>query len=109
MGKAVRVGKSVKSGIKVGDRVGVGAQSGACLRGDCEKCSQDFEQHCPNEFVQTYASKWPNGDKASGGFAKYWRGSGDFVFSLPDGLASEAAAPMLCGKPYAMCRARVVG
>jgi alcohol dehydrogenase (NADP+) len=35
VGQAVKVGKNVK-GIKVGDRVGVGAQSGSCLT--CEMC-----------------------------------------------------------------------
>jgi alcohol dehydrogenase (NADP+) len=41
VGKAVRVGKDVPTGIKVGDRVGVGAQSGAChnQKGDCEACA----------------------------------------------------------------------
>ena len=40
IGHAVRVGSKVK-GIKVGDRVGVGAQSGACMNqhGDCEACA----------------------------------------------------------------------
>ena len=98
VGKAIRVGKNVDGGIKIGDRVGVGAQSGSCLRGDCDQCSHDLEQHCQNQFVQTYGSKWPSGDTARGGFAKYWRGSGDFVFLIPESLASEDAAPMLCGK-----------
>ena len=75
----------------------IGAQSGACLKGDCEACSHDFEQHC-HQMVQTYASNWPSGDQARGGFARYWRGSGDFVFSIPEALSSEAVAPMLCGK-----------
>jgi D-arabinose 1-dehydrogenase-like Zn-dependent alcohol dehydrogenase len=35
VGKAVKVGQNVK-GIKLGDRVGVGAQSGSCL--ECEHC-----------------------------------------------------------------------
>lgn len=40
IGKAVRVGKDVKH-VKVGDRVGVGAQSGSCQnqKGDCEACA----------------------------------------------------------------------
>jgi alcohol dehydrogenase (NADP+) len=41
VGHAVKVGKDVPTGIKVGDRVGVGAQSGAChnQKGDCEACA----------------------------------------------------------------------
>ena len=40
VGKAVRVGSQIKH-IKVGDRVGVGAQSGSCAnqKGDCEACA----------------------------------------------------------------------
>jgi alcohol dehydrogenase (NADP+) len=46
VGKAVRVGKDVKNGVKVGDRVGVGAQSGACLKGDCPSCANGSENYC---------------------------------------------------------------
>lgn len=44
VGKAIRVGKDVPTGIKVGDRVGVGAQSGAChnKNGDCEACADGY-------------------------------------------------------------------
>lgn len=98
VGKAVRVGKeAAKNGIKVGDRVGVGAQSGSCLRGDCDQCQHDDEQYCKNEFVMTYGAKWPSGAKAQGGYAKYWRGDGHFVFRIPESIPSEQAAPMLCG------------
>jgi alcohol dehydrogenase (NADP+) len=97
VGKAVRVGKNVTSGIQVGDRVGVGAQAGSCLRGDCEQCTHDDEQYCKNNFVMTYTGKWPSGAKAQGGYAKYWRGSGHFVFNIPESIPSEEAAPMLCG------------
>ena len=97
VGKATRVGKDVKSGIKVGDRVGVGAQSGSCLRGDCYQCQHDFEEHCQNDMVGTYGAKWPSGHTSMGGYAKYWRGRGHFVFKIPDSIPSELAAPMLCG------------
>jgi threonine dehydrogenase-like Zn-dependent dehydrogenase len=43
VGKAVKVGKNVK-GIKLGDRVGVGAQSGSCL--ECGHC-QESTLLCP--------------------------------------------------------------
>lgn len=40
VGQAIRVGSKVKN-VKVGDRVGVGAQSGYCSnkKGDCEACA----------------------------------------------------------------------
>ena len=96
VGKAVRVGKKV-SGIKEGDRVGVGAQSGSCLRADCDTCQNDMEQHCRNGNIGTYGSKWPSGDKSWGGYASHWRGQGHFVFKIPDEIPSQDAAPMLCG------------
>ncbi|CAK4033794.1 zinc-binding alcohol dehydrogenase [Lecanosticta acicola] len=106
VGKAIRVGKNVKKNIKVGDRVGVGAQCKSCLKPDCERCSNDEENHCPNEFVQTYGQKYKSEIKtadgkdtatAQGGYAKHWRGNSHFVFKIPDAVPSEMAAPMLCG------------
>ncbi|ERF72140.1 hypothetical protein EPUS_02931 [Endocarpon pusillum Z07020] len=79
VGKAVRVGSKAEGGIKVGDRVGVGAQSSSCLRPDCAECADNNEQHCQNGMVATFDSRYP-GDigKSYGGYADY-------------------AAPMLCG------------
>lgn len=98
VGHAVRVGSNVK-GIKIGDRVGVGAQSGACMNqnGDCERCAEDLQQHCQIADVGTYDDKYPNGDKAYGGYADYWRGPSALVVHIPDSLPSDIAAPMLCG------------
>lgn len=97
VGHAVRVGSKVK-GIQVGDRVGVGAQSGACInqKGDCEACADGLEQHC-RRSVSTYNSKWPDGSASFGGYADYWRGQSDFVIPIPDSIPSDIAAPMLCG------------
>lgn len=39
VGTIVRAGSKVEGGLKVGDRVGVGAQSDSCLKPDCEECS----------------------------------------------------------------------
>ena len=45
VGIAVRVGSKAVGGIKVGDRVGVGAQSDSCLGrlGDCPECAMGDE------------------------------------------------------------------
>jgi len=98
VGRAVRVGPKAEGHVKVGDRVGVGAQSAACLQPDCEECSSGQEHHCfkPAQ-ADTYNSKFVDGSKAYGGYANYWRGPSHFVIKIPDGLSSEAAAPMLCG------------
>lgn len=96
VGKAVRVGSQVKD-IKVGDRVGVGAQSSSCKQSDCEACGQGMDQHCQIAGVDTYADNYPDGSKSWGGYANYSRVPDHFVFKIPDGLSSEEAAPMLCG------------
>ncbi|GAM90279.1 hypothetical protein ANO11243_083210 [Dothideomycetidae sp. 11243] len=99
IGKAVRVGKDVKH-IKVGDRVGVGAQSGSCQnhKGDCPGCADGEPQHCTH-VVNTFDSPWPDDKKSfsKGGYANYWRGQGHWVIPIPDGLESDVAAPMMCG------------
>lgn len=98
VGQAVRVGSQVPVDIKVGDRVGVGAQSGAChnQKGDCEACADNMDQHCKYS-TDTFNSNWPDGSKSYGGYADYWRGKWSFVVKIPDAIPSDQAAPMLCG------------
>ena len=81
---------------RVGDRVGVGAQSSSCLKAECELCSSGIENHCPHG-TSTYDDKFEDGSKSYGGYADYSRVPSHFVFKIPNGLASEDAAPMLCG------------
>ncbi|KAK1970534.1 zinc-binding dehydrogenase [Colletotrichum sublineola] len=98
VGVAVRVGSKAEGDIKVGDRVGVGAQSDSCLgrQGPCQPCESKNEQYCPKS-VHTYGAFHYNGGKAMGGHAKYHRCPSHFVVKIPDGLESAYAAPMLCG------------
>lgn len=96
VGQVVRVGAQVTN-IALGDRVGVGAQCKSCLRKECNRCSQNQEQHCTNDHVITYDARFKDGQKAYGGYAKYWRGPASFAFQIPPEIPSEIAAPMLCG------------
>ncbi|MCJ1350312.1 MAG: hypothetical protein MMC33_000293 [Icmadophila ericetorum] len=96
VGIAVKVGSKAEGGIKVGDRVGVGAQSSSCLKPDCEECSSDNEQYC-GHMVSTYDSKYPDGSKSYGGYSDYARVPSHFVIKIPDAIPPEEAAPMLCG------------
>lgn len=83
----------------MGDRVGVGAQSGSCRNqnGDCEGCADGQENYCRHS-VTTFDVKWPvDGSYSKGGYATHWRGQGHMVFPIPDALPSDVAAPMLCG------------
>lgn len=98
VGVAVRVGSEVKTGIKVGDRVGVGAQGDSCQSrsGKCAECDIGEENYC-DQIVWAYNSKHFNGDINTGGYATHHRSPGHFVVKIPDGLDSAQAAPMLCG------------
>lgn len=93
IGHVTKVGKDVKD-LKVGDRVGVGAQSECCE--SCRPCKMEQESNC-NKFTMTYNGKHLNGDKSYGGYAKAWRGPASFAIPIPDGLRSEFAAPLMCG------------
>ncbi|KAJ6084526.1 8-hydroxygeraniol dehydrogenase [Penicillium sp. IBT 16267x] len=81
--------------IQIGDRVGIGAQSGACLRSDCEACADGEESYC-TRIVGTYNGRYADKSKSYGGFAEKWRGPAHFVFKIPNGLPSAEAAPLLC-------------
>ncbi|KAI0970129.1 zinc-binding dehydrogenase [Xylaria arbuscula] len=97
VGKAVRVGSNVKH-VKLGDRVGVGAQARTCQQPDCPECSSGNDTYCARLMVNTYGSSFPNNEgKAYGGYATHNRTNQQFVVQIPEGLSSADAAPMLCG------------
>ncbi|GME75102.1 unnamed protein product [Ambrosiozyma monospora] len=96
VGKVVRVGPKV-TGFKVGDRVGVGAQSQACL--ECKICKSNNEIYCP-KLVHTFGSIYHNKDGSTtfshGGYSNYCRIHQYFVFHIPEIYTNEEAAPFLC-------------
>jgi uncharacterized zinc-type alcohol dehydrogenase-like protein len=73
--------------LEKGERVGVGWQRGACL--ECEACVRGEENLCPNEAATCVDHP--------GGFAERIRVDARFAFPIPEALASEQAAPLLCG------------
>jgi len=87
VGKAIKVGDKVTT-VKVGDRVGVGAQIWACL--ECKICKSDNENYCPHN------APYPDGTVSQGGYASHIRAHEYFTFKIPDNIPSELAAPMLC-------------
>jgi alcohol dehydrogenase (NADP+) len=95
VGHVVKVGSSVPN-LRLGDRVGVGAQAFSCLRDDCEDCKNGLEQHCP-KMVGTYNAKYPDGSWSMGGYADFVRVPAHFAIKIPSALKSEDAAPMMCG------------
>ena len=56
--------------IKLGDRVGIGAQSMSCLRPECEACADGKENYC-SHMTGTYNSRYADKSKSYGGFATY--------------------------------------
>lgn len=91
------MGRDAKGGIRIGDRVGVGAQAAACLRPDCEECSNGVEHHCENPGnANTYNSTYPDGSRSTSGYAKYTRVPSHFVIKIPEAIPSIEAAPMFC-------------
>ncbi|QKX56705.1 uncharacterized protein TRUGW13939_03811 [Talaromyces rugulosus] len=94
VGTAIRVGAKVTN-VKQGQRVGVGAQVYSC--GECKQCENDNETYCPHVLIDTYGSKWPNtGVISQGGYSSHVRAHEHWVFAIPEKLATNVAAPMLC-------------
>ncbi|KAJ5909235.1 NADP-dependent alcohol dehydrogenase 7 [Penicillium taxi] len=94
VGEVVRVGSKAEGNIKIGDRVGVGAQSGSCL--ECESCKAGLEQYC-SKNTNTYNGTYANGGKSYGGYSLMNRSPSHFVIKIPDTIPSSEAAPLLCG------------
>lgn len=94
VGVAVRVGKNVPH-VKIGQRVGVGAQADSCR--SCGECKAEREPYCAGGMVPTYHGRFKDGSKSFGGYANFERAPGHFVVPIPDGIPSAVAAPMLCG------------
>ena len=70
VGKAIKVGPKVTL-IKEGQRVGVGAQSYACL--ECRQCKNDNETYCKHQ-IDTYGAVWPDsGVVSQGGYSSHVR------------------------------------
>lgn len=77
-----------------GDRVGVGCMVNSC--GECENCKAGNEQYCIPGNTQTYGSVDRDGTITYGGYTDHVVVNQHFVLRIPDGIALEAAAPLLC-------------
>jgi uncharacterized zinc-type alcohol dehydrogenase-like protein len=86
VGTVTTLGTEVRH-LEAGARVGVGWQRGACLA--CGFCIAGEENLCAQN-VATCVGNY-------GGFADRVRLDGRFAFPIPEALASENAAPLLCG------------
>jgi uncharacterized zinc-type alcohol dehydrogenase-like protein len=86
VGAVAALGSEVRH-LEAGQRVGVGWQRGACL--SCEACGAGDENLCAASAATCVGHH--------GGFADRIRVDSRFAFPIPEGLASENAAPLLCG------------
>jgi uncharacterized zinc-type alcohol dehydrogenase-like protein len=79
---------------QVGDRVGVGCMVNSC--GRCTNCRNGDEQYCLDGMVPTYAGTDRDGTTTQGGYSTHVVVDADYVLSVPEGIDSAEAAPLLC-------------
>ncbi|MBJ7484260.1 MAG: NAD(P)-dependent alcohol dehydrogenase [Brevundimonas sp.] len=97
-GLVTAVGANVTK-FKVGDRVGVGCMVDSCRT--CASCVEGEEQYCIPGFTGTYGN--PDKHSAESGQPITQGGYSDkivvdqaFVLNIPDSIALDVAAPLLC-------------
>ena len=86
VGIVVGLGRAAEH-LKIGQRVGVGWQSGSCM--SCEWCVRGEENLCVHDQATCVGRP--------GGFADRIITDSRFAFPIPESLESENAAPLLCG------------
>jgi uncharacterized zinc-type alcohol dehydrogenase-like protein len=92
-GVVTAVGAEV-TGHAEGDRVGVGCFVDSC--GECEWCVAGEEHFCRKGVVATYNGVGYDGEPTYGGYSTHIVVDERFVLRIPDNLALDAAAPLLC-------------
>jgi len=78
----------------VGDRVGVGCMVDSCR--ECENCEAGLEQYCTRGNVGTYNAVGKDGEPTYGGYSTHIVVDEAFTVRIPEGLALDEAAPLLC-------------
>ncbi|MCF3183288.1 NAD(P)-dependent alcohol dehydrogenase [Streptomyces polychromogenes] len=78
----------------VGDRVGVGCFVDSCR--ECEYCLAGQEQHCVQGATGTYNALDRNGEPTYGGYSTHLVVDENYAVRIPEGLALDVAAPLLC-------------
>jgi uncharacterized zinc-type alcohol dehydrogenase-like protein len=93
-GVVTEVGPEVTR-FKVGDRVGVGCFVDSCR--ECAQCLAGREQYCSNPgMVGTYNAVGRDGEPTHGGYSGAIVVDENYVLRIPDSIALDAAAPLLC-------------
>ena len=96
VGTVTAVGEGVTR-FAVGDRAGIGCMVNSCQQ--CDQCKAGDEQYCtgPKSCTLTYnGPKKPDGSNSYGGYSTAIAVREEFALTIPDAIASEHAAPILC-------------
>ena len=94
VGTVARVGDDVTR-WKVGETVGVGVFVDSCR--ECEACRAGEEQYCEQDMAPTYNGHERDGTTPTyGGYSERIVVDENYVLRIPDGLAHDRAAPLLC-------------
>jgi len=87
------VGAEVSS-FSVGDHAGVGCMVDSCRQ--CPACRSGHEQYCENGMVGTYNATGRDGRPTQGGYSTHIVVDENYVLRIPDRLALDVAAPLMC-------------
>jgi uncharacterized zinc-type alcohol dehydrogenase-like protein len=86
IGRITAVGESSR-GLRIGQRVGIGWNSGSCLH--CTQCRSGKQQLCPEAQATIVGHH--------GGFASHVRAHWTWTIPIPDKLNFVESGPLLCG------------
>ena len=86
VGRITAMGPNAK-GLNVGQRVGVGWNSGSCMH--CRQCMSGSQHLCPQVQPTILGHR--------GGFASHIRAHWAWAIPLPEKLNFAEAGPLLCG------------
>ena len=93
-GIVTEIGSAVTA-FAVGDRVGVGCFVDSCR--DCANCRAGLQQYCTGGgMTGTYNAVGRDGQPTHGGYSGAIVVDENYVLRIPDSLALDAAAPLLC-------------
>ena len=93
VGNVSHVGSQVTR-FKVGDKVGVGCFVDSCR--NCHACRQGMEQYCSNVLTTYNGIEKDGKTPTQGGYSNKIVVDENYILRMPDNLAPERAAPLLC-------------
>ena len=93
VGTVLKVGSQVKR-VREGDWVGVGCFVDSCRT--CAACRKGEEQYCTTGMVLTYNGLDKEGHPTYGGYSNQIVVDEQYLLTIPQGLAPDGAAPLLC-------------